>query len=50
MKTLVILGSKPLPVLPARGDFDDLACANASGYSAASLGLQAGIKAALSEK
>ena len=39
MKTLVILGSKPQPALPAREDFDDVACANASGYSAASLGL-----------
>jgi hypothetical protein len=39
MKTLVILGSKPQPALPAREEFDDVACANASGYSAASLGL-----------
>lgn len=39
MKTLVILGSKPEPVLPAASDFDDVACANASGHSAARLGL-----------
>jgi hypothetical protein len=39
MPTLLILGSKPEPVLPPRGSFDALACANASGRSAASLGL-----------
>lgn len=39
MKTLVILGSKPQPLLPASEDVDDVACANASGYSAAGLGL-----------
>jgi len=35
MSTLLILGSKPDPVLPAQSAYDDLACANASGYSAA---------------
>ena len=35
MSTLLILGSKPDPVLPAKSTYDDLACANASGYSAA---------------
>ena len=35
MHTLLILGSKPGPVLPPRSSFNDLACANASGYSAA---------------
>ena len=39
MTTLLILGSKPAPALPAAGSFDALACANASGRSAASLGL-----------
>ena len=39
MKTLLILGSKPQPALPPRSGFDDLACANASGYSASMHGL-----------
>ena len=39
MKTLLILGSKPRPTLPPRSSFDDVACANASGYSAAMHGL-----------
>ena len=39
MKTLLILGSKPQPALPSRSGFDDVACANASGYSAAMHGL-----------
>jgi hypothetical protein len=39
MATLLILGSKPEPVLPPKGSFDALACANASGRSAARLGL-----------
>lgn len=39
MANLVVLGSKPEPVLPARETIDALACANASGYSAAKLGL-----------
>lgn len=39
MKTLLILGSKPDPVLPPRSSFDAIACANASGHSAARHGL-----------
>ncbi len=39
MATLLILGSKPDPVLPPASAWDDLACANASGFSAAKLGL-----------
>lgn len=39
MATLLVLGSKPEPVLPSAGSFDDLACANASGRSAAEQGL-----------
>jgi hypothetical protein len=39
MATLLVLGSKPDPVLPPQGGFDALACANASGRSAARLGL-----------
>ncbi len=39
MATLLVLGSKPDPVLPARSQYDDLACANASGASAARHGL-----------
>jgi hypothetical protein len=39
MATLLVLGSKPDPVLPPASGFDDIACANASGYSAARLGL-----------
>jgi hypothetical protein len=39
MATLLILGSKPDPRLPPRSCWDDLACANASGFSAAKLGL-----------
>jgi hypothetical protein len=39
MQTLLILGSKPSPALPPRSSFDALACANASGRSAVSLGL-----------
>ncbi len=35
MGTLLILGSKPDPVLPPATAFDAVACANASGYSAA---------------
>jgi hypothetical protein len=40
MTALLVLGSKPDPVLPPRSTFDDIACANASGYSAAKHGLQ----------
>ncbi|WP_162906835.1 hypothetical protein [Algihabitans albus] len=39
MATLLVLGSKPDPCLPPAGSYDDLACANASGASAARLGL-----------
>jgi hypothetical protein len=39
MTTLLILGSKPDPALPPAGSFDALACANASGRSAARHGL-----------
>lgn len=39
MATLLVLGSKPQPLLPREGSYDDVACANASGYSAAHHGL-----------
>jgi hypothetical protein len=39
MATLLILGAKPDPVLPPASAWDDLACANASGFSAAKYGL-----------
>ena len=39
MRTLLVLGSKPDPVLPPGDSFDALACANASGRSAARHGL-----------
>ena len=39
MAPLLVLGSKPDPSLPSAGSYDDLACANASGASAARLGL-----------
>ena len=39
MATLLILGSKPDPLLPPQRGFDAMACANASGRSAARLGL-----------
>ncbi len=39
MKTLMILGSKPEPALPPASSYDDVACANASGYSALKHGL-----------
>jgi hypothetical protein len=35
MSGLLILGSKPDPALPPRASYDAVACANASGYSAA---------------
>jgi hypothetical protein len=37
--TLLVLGSKPAPVLPPRAAIDAVACANASGFSARALGL-----------
>lgn len=39
MADLLLLGSKPDPVLPPPGAWQDLACANASGRSARELGL-----------
>ena len=39
MATLLILGSKPDPVLPPLGAIDAVACANGSGFSAACHGL-----------
>jgi len=39
MATLLILASKPQPVLPPRESIDAVACANASGYSAAAANL-----------
>lgn len=39
MATLLILGSKPDPALPPRSAYQALACANASGFSAARHGL-----------
>jgi hypothetical protein len=39
MSTLLVLGSKPEPMLPPTDSFDALACANASGRSAARHGL-----------
>ena len=39
MATLLLLGSKPEPVLPPRNSWQALACANASGRSARNLDL-----------
>lgn len=39
MATLLLLGSKPDPLLPPAGSWQALACANASGRSAQRLGL-----------
>ena len=39
-RTLLVLGSKPAPVLPDPGSYDAIACANGSGYSAAKHGLE----------
>ena len=39
MPTLLVLGSKPDPVLPPAAAFDAVACANAAGYSADRHGL-----------
>lgn len=39
MPTLLVLGSKPDPVLPPAAAFEAVACANASGYSADRHGL-----------
>lgn len=48
MSTLLVLGSKPQPILPERAAFDAVACANASGRSAADLGLPAPVITAMS--
>lgn len=39
MASLLVLGSKPDPVIPPAAAFDAVACANASGFSAAQLDL-----------
>ncbi len=39
MAVLLVLGSKPDPVMPPPGAYAKLACANASGRSAHGLGL-----------
>lgn len=39
MPALLVLGSKPDPIVPARGAFDALGCANASGRTGRTLGL-----------
>lgn len=41
MRTLLVLGAKPDPLLPPREAITAVACANASGRSAADLGLPA---------
>jgi hypothetical protein len=43
MKSLLVLGSKPDPVLPPRGSFGALACANASGRSSGRSALSHGL-------
>ena len=48
MTTLLVLGSKPEPALPARSAIDAVACANASGRSAADLGLPPPVLTAMS--
>ena len=40
MATLLVLGSKPDPELPPESAYDDVACANASGFSVAQHGLR----------
>jgi len=47
MNTLLVLGSKPEPCLPAAGSYDAVACANASGYSAHRYGLPVPVFTAL---
>ncbi len=39
MTTLLVLGSKPDPIIPAAEEFDGVACANGSGHSAHRHGL-----------
>lgn len=48
MTTLLVLGSKPDPALPERSAIDAVACANASGRSAAERGLPAPVLTAMS--
>jgi hypothetical protein len=48
MSTLLVLGSKPDPVLPPAAGFDAVACANASGYSADRHGLPVPVLTAIS--
>jgi hypothetical protein len=40
-RTILVLGSKPVPSLPPPGSFAAVACANASGFSARAHGLPA---------
>jgi hypothetical protein len=40
MSCLLVLGSKPSPNIPSNSMYDDVACANASGYSANQCGLK----------
>jgi len=48
MSTLLVLGSKPEPILPPATEFAAVACANASGYSANRHGLPAPVLTAIS--
>lgn len=48
MTTLLVLGSKPEPALPDPGEIDAVACANASGRSAADRGLPSPVLTAIS--
>jgi hypothetical protein len=48
MPTLLVLGSKPDPMLPPAAEFDAVACANASGYSADRHGLPVPVLTAIS--
>jgi hypothetical protein len=48
MPALLVLGSKPDPTLPPAGKFEAVACANASGYSAACHGLPVPVLTAIS--
>jgi len=48
VSTLLVLGSKPDPVLPERSAIDAVACANASGRSAADHGLPTPVLTAMS--
>jgi hypothetical protein len=48
MPTLLVLGSKPDPALPPAGNFDAVACVNASGHSADRHGLPVPVHTAIS--